>query len=671
MSENRRKRPGNAPTHPLPSGKRRAFMAITLLLPVLLLACIELVLQLTRYGPDISLFKSEQIAGRDYLIMNPDVKNRYFSSVAFSPNTSLDYFQDPKPPGAFRIFCLGGSTTVGFPYGYAGSFAAYLRDRLRLIFPERMIEVINLGMTATNSFTVNDIARELVGYQPDLFIVYDGHNEFYGALGKASHEGHGSARWMTRAYLRLVHLRTFLLVRDIYGKVQALFRSDSHNEPGGTMMERLARGKYIARGSPAYLSCLEDFRANLDELAELCRNHGIRLMLSSQVSNLRDRAPFIPGEQRTLPREELVKFNSLLEQGSAQFQLGHPDSALEILYAAVAIDSVRSGIQYLIGRSYDHLGLFATAREAYARARDDDMLRFRTSSDFNNAIAAAAGTGGALFVDMERAFAGVSPDSLVGSTLILEHLHPNERGYFLMAREYARVMRAEGILAPGSAWKRADSLSEDSLWNHRGLTEHDIRCADLRIRTLTSGWPFQSGEAAVPAVDPTDPFALLSQHVTQGELNWEQGHVAAAELFERRKDLINARKEYRALIRMIPINVSAYLLLGQTYLRTEELDSATHILRASLAVEPTSFACRTIASIEIDWGHPTEALPFLARAALLASGNGERAEIAFLEGVANERLGKREMAVLKLEEAIRLDPSSRRARQFLGKLTSQ
>jgi tetratricopeptide (TPR) repeat protein len=394
-------------------------------------------------------------------------------------------------------------------------------------------------------------------------------------------------------------------------------------------------------------------------------------MLSSQVSNLRDLAPFVPGEQRTLPPEELVRFNSLLGQGSTQLQLGRPDSALKTLCAAAAIDSIRSGLQYLIGRCYDRLGSFATAREAYARARDDDMLRFRTSSDFNNTIAAAARTGGAFFVDMERAFAGASPDSLVGSTLILEHLHPNERGYFLMAREYARVMRAEEILAPGSAWKRADSLSEDSLWSHRGLTEHDIRCADLRIRTLMSGWPFQSAEATVPGVDPTDPFALLAQHVAQGELNWEQGHVAAAELFERRRDLTNARKEYRALIRMIPMNVSAYLLLGQTYLRTEELDSAAHILRTSLAVEVTSFACRTLASIEIDEGHPAEALPLLARAALLASGKEEQADIAFLEGVANDRLGKREMAVLKLEEALRLNPSSKRARQFLGKLTSQ
>ena len=48
------------------------------------------------------------------------------------------------------------------------------------------------AMTATNSFTTLDFARELVDCQPDLYIVYDGHNEFYGALGVASRESPGT-----------------------------------------------------------------------------------------------------------------------------------------------------------------------------------------------------------------------------------------------------------------------------------------------------------------------------------------------------------------------------------------------------------------------------------------------------------------------------------------------
>ena len=163
-------------------------------IPLSALGGVELILRSVNYGPDLSLFATEVIGGRAYYIMNPDVKARYFTQVEFSPTTSADYFPVEKQEGTFRIFCLGGSTTVGFPYGYAGSFPLHLRERLRRMFPDRNIEVINLGMTATNSFTALDLATELPAYDPDLIVVYDGHNEFYGALGVASRESVGQSR---------------------------------------------------------------------------------------------------------------------------------------------------------------------------------------------------------------------------------------------------------------------------------------------------------------------------------------------------------------------------------------------------------------------------------------------------------------------------------------------
>ncbi len=200
----------------LSSNKRRAFLLLTLVFPFVLLILLEWSLRIANYGSDVSLFATEVINGKTYYFMNPDVKARYFSRVEFSPNTSPDFFQMPKPDTTFRIFCLGGSTTAGFPYGFVGSFSTFLRDRLRMLFPDKKIEVINFGMTATNSYTVLDIAQELVDYQPDLLIVYDGHNEFYGALGIASRESIIGSRWFTKLYLRLVHFRSFQFLRNIF-----------------------------------------------------------------------------------------------------------------------------------------------------------------------------------------------------------------------------------------------------------------------------------------------------------------------------------------------------------------------------------------------------------------------------------------------------------------------
>ena len=123
-------------------------MGITIAVPILLFACLELSLRLFNYGPDLSLFIGEAIGGQTYLRMNPEVKSRYFSRFPFTPTTSMDYFMMPKPKGTYRIFCLGGSTTVGYPYWYNGSFSSFLRDRLQRTFPEKAIEIVMKELAA-------------------------------------------------------------------------------------------------------------------------------------------------------------------------------------------------------------------------------------------------------------------------------------------------------------------------------------------------------------------------------------------------------------------------------------------------------------------------------------------------------------------------------------------
>ncbi len=243
---------GRGSTSPLPPPKRRVFAAITLLLPLLAFTALELILRLVHYGPDLSLFRTEELAGTTYHILNPQVKLRYFSRGESNTTASADYFVMPKPRGIYRIFCLGGSTTAGYPYWYNGSFSSFLRERLLRTFPAGKFEVINLGLTATNSFTVLDMARDLIAYEPDLLIVYDGHNEFYGALGVASRESVPGGRFLTDLSLRLIHCRVFMLMRQGYETLLALVRGAPGPGRQNITLESLARGTNIPYGSQIY-----------------------------------------------------------------------------------------------------------------------------------------------------------------------------------------------------------------------------------------------------------------------------------------------------------------------------------------------------------------------------------------------------------------------------------
>ncbi|MBN1858310.1 SGNH/GDSL hydrolase family protein, partial [Candidatus Bipolaricaulota bacterium] len=87
-------------------------------------------------------------------------------------------FLRDKPQDCCRIFCLGGSTTYGRPYDDRTSFAGFLRAFLPEMDPTRRWEVVNAGGISYASYRIEVLIRELKEYQPDLFVIYTGHNEF-------------------------------------------------------------------------------------------------------------------------------------------------------------------------------------------------------------------------------------------------------------------------------------------------------------------------------------------------------------------------------------------------------------------------------------------------------------------------------------------------------------
>ena len=101
-------------------------------------------------------------------------------SSAKSSLFNLQRFPRVKPKGATRIFCVGGSTTYGRPYGDVTSFCGWLRRvPRRCSSPSREFR---------GDQRRRHQLRQLPGggadggadhaTSPDLFVIYSGHNEF-------------------------------------------------------------------------------------------------------------------------------------------------------------------------------------------------------------------------------------------------------------------------------------------------------------------------------------------------------------------------------------------------------------------------------------------------------------------------------------------------------------
>src|SRR5262245_9159892 len=94
-----------------------------------------------------------------------------------SPNKREVYrdasFLREKPPGAIRVFCLGGSSVKSDAFPAQGTMPSFLEAALKEIAgPGVSVEVINAGGGGTGSYQYREIAREVRDLGADLIVVY-------------------------------------------------------------------------------------------------------------------------------------------------------------------------------------------------------------------------------------------------------------------------------------------------------------------------------------------------------------------------------------------------------------------------------------------------------------------------------------------------------------------
>jgi tetratricopeptide (TPR) repeat protein len=513
------------------TGERRSFRSLTgrqrvllflilLAVPLLLLLVTEGVLRVAGYGSGYPLFIGVE-AAPDYRVVNPDIGHRYFIHAGGMPRPMADLFRAEKAPGTFRLVVQGGSTTAGFPYGHGGAFTRMLEDRLQATFPEREIEVINVALDATNSYTLLDLAPDILAVDPDAVAIYAGHNEYYGVLGVASAESVGRAPVLVHAYLALRRLRTVQALQNLVEWSAATARQLLNRPlpPRRTLMEYLASEHTVPHGSARYYAGLRQLERNLDRLLALYRDAGIPVYIGTLASNERDQPPFI---SRTAPETDSVSWAESVRRADALIEEGDSTAAGAAFRTLTRQDSIAADPHYRLGRLLDAAGDTAAALAAYLAAIDRDQLPFRAPTEVNRILTDAARRHGATLVPTREALASASPGGIVGETLMLEHLHPNVDGQFLLADAFYDALRGAGAIGDWSA-----AVPEAAARARIPVTAVDTLAGRYTIDRLTSGFPFRPAGAddagAEPATPrPRDRPEAIARAYHAGRLSWTQ-----------------------------------------------------------------------------------------------------------------------------------------------------
>ncbi len=547
---------------------------------------------------------------------------------------NMQSFPARKAEGVIRVFCLGGSTTYGRPYDDRTSFCGWLRRFLPEVDSTRRWEVINAGGISYASYRVARLMEELAEYEPDLFIVYSGHNEFlesrtYRKLLRVPGFIRGLAVQASRT-------RIYTLLNDLINKSEEVLPTEVD-----ALLDHSVGPEDYHRDDAMRDAVIEDYRKSLLRMTDISKRVGADLIFVTPASNIGDFAPFKsePGDELSV--REISKVDSLKDLASTALDEGNPSRAEEIAHEALDIDGRDPDLLYLHAQALRDLDRMEEARNTFIQSRDEDVCPLRALTPICQITADVAQEENTGFVDFVGIVRAQSPDSIPGSTLFLDHVHPTIEGNRLLALAILEEMQQEGIVSPGATWDE-DLIAEISRELENSLDEQAHAQALRKLsRVLTWAGKHEEAERLANlaiAMIPEDSEI----HIQKGVLLWREGDREAALL------------HYREAARLDPGNAGIHHSLGILLSELNRADEAQAELEQAIRLNPVlPGAYYDLAIVLEDLGKPEQA-ETAYRTAL--KHNPDNPEAHNNLGVILTQQGNYAAAYEQFEKALELDP---------------
>jgi lysophospholipase L1-like esterase len=313
-------------------------------------------------------------------VLKPVMTTRPQKEISFRSQS----FPTPKPANTCRIFFLGESN-VNYIQGELWD----LENRLDEADAKgRHFEIINMGGLAYGSRRLLKVAQEIINYEPDLVLIYIGHNEF------EELEQQELAAPQRAAVQRQVYRSAFMrLMRDTAANARITcmrfrmfwtkqspevnyFATFGHDFSAQEIDQRMAA-----------------YRKNMGDMLALCRGHNVPVIMGVMATNL-------------WKPDLLDKYKDSKEEIARRYAAG------------------------------DYQGGMALARKMLA-----GTTHHQATDAENGIIRDLAKEYGVALVDIEAAIAKAEPHGVTGETLFSDRCHVTEDGKVILVREYEKEIR--------------------------------------------------------------------------------------------------------------------------------------------------------------------------------------------------------------------------------------
>ena len=307
---------------------KRIFLALLLIMLGSLsgIAIIELSMHFVRGNPQSCLFRDFK---DDYEMYKPffrkgrgaDGHIAYFTQRT---RCSQESFVPRKPHLSKRIIIIGEST--------AGVFArskGHFRYVLKKQMPLCDFEILDCSTGGYDSSRIVPVAEEVVGYEPDLLLIFMGNNLWDKPFTKDL--------WLSNAFFRALYERSWI-IHDLHAR---LLRNRRFQKPA------------INRNI--------NFRKNYETIIRLAKARGISVILFQLPTNFKD---FPPVSCSVMFDKSYIPIQRAIERGDYR-------NAVAVLSKMQVRSEYSSNPCYtffMMGKALENLRAFALAKEMYLKA---------------------------------------------------------------------------------------------------------------------------------------------------------------------------------------------------------------------------------------------------------------------------------------------------------------
>jgi tetratricopeptide (TPR) repeat protein len=460
----------------------------------------------------------------------------------------------------------------GTPYQMAATAPSIIRKQLSHLYPSVEFEVINAGASAINSNVVLDLAQQFMDYEPDLILLYLGHNEYYGPDGVG-------AGTLSKWFPSLIQFK--YAIRDLYiiRALEQLFAKENNEQRSKTLMQAVSKGEFVQENSVEATWVTENYERNMRKLFQLCQERKVPLIVSDLTSNLLF-PPFASsnGGNPTVYDLRSVAITSMFEHDSLE-------QAYILLNSWLQQDSTDALSHFWIGKYKIAMHKHAEALLHLQKARDLDLLKFRAPTATIQALKRVCTEYSVPLLSTDSLFLSLSSNNITGKELFWEHLHPNGIGYYYLANSFLQAIESYNILHRryGISSTKFLPYNDDSL----DIAWLDRAYGDISISRLTSNWPFSNFHVDPDVINSADPeLVSVASLVHERSMGWGDGCYKTALIFRRKGNYTKAITTYRAMLNDFKYNFYDQYLLGSTYKEAGLLEQSRASLATSILLNP-------------------------------------------------------------------------------------